>query len=222
MTGSPTSGNPLTAAGGPGGHHGHGRRAEWQDHHHRVRSGDEPLHARSPLRLRMILALTGLANGVAGILVFLLLLPSLPLVALFAVVLAGSLVNIAVVAHRIHQGPHYQPGPGIPPYRPVQAEQPPEPKPPAPTRVRRRRYLVLMGVCVLLITLAWTWIRIYSVGAALAMSAVAALIPPFAAAVANVDSPILREQDEPPPSRAQPPPEGPPPGPPRVRPPDRG
>jgi len=213
MTGSPTSGTPLTAAGGPDGHHG--RRGEWHDHHHRVRSGDEPLHARSPLRLRMILALTGLANGIAGIIVFL-LLHSTPLVVLFALVFVGSLVNIAVVAHRIHQGPHYQPGPGIPPYRPVQTEQPPEPKPPAPTRVRRRRYLILMGLCVLLITLAWTWIRIYSVGAALAMSAVAALIPPFAAAVANVDSPILREQDEPQPPRAQPP------DPPRVRPPDRG
>lgn len=222
MTGSPTSGNPLATAGGPGGHHG--RRGEWHEHH-RVRSGDEPLHARSPLRLRMILALTGLANGIAGILVFLLLLPSLPLVGLFAVVFVGSLVNIAVVAHRIRQGPHYQPGPGIPPYRPVQSELPPEPKPPAPTRVRRRRYLILMGVCVLLITMAWTWIRIYSVGAALAMSAVAALIPPFAAAIANVDSPILREWDEPgPPREERPGPPGPPrsPGPAPVRPPDRG
>ena len=219
MTGSPTSGTPLAPAGGPGGPHGR-RGGPWHEHH-RVRSGDEPLHARSPLRLRMILALTGLANGIAGIVVFL-LLGSPPLVVLFAVVCAGSLVNIAVVAHRIHQGPHYQPGPGIPPYRPVESAPPPAPKPPAPARVRRRRYLVLMGLCVLLITLAWGWIRIYSVGAALAMSAVAALIPPFAAAVANVDSPILREQDEPPPPTDGPSSAPPPSGPPPVRPPDRG
>jgi hypothetical protein len=217
MTGSPTSGPPLAAAGGPGGPHG--RRGDYRRDHHRVRSGDEPLHARSPLRLRLILALTGLANGIAGIVVFL-LLDSPPLVGLFAAVSIGSLVNIVVVVHHIHQGPHYQPGPGIPPYRPVESDLPSEPRPPAPTRVRRRRYLVLMGLCVLLITLAWSWIRIYSVGAALVMSAVAALIPPFAAAVANVDSPILREQDEPPPPPRQRPPD--PPGPAGVRPPDRG
>src|SRR3982074_1455913 len=41
--------------------------------HHRIRSGDEPVHARSPLRLRLGLALTGLANGLAGVIVFALL-----------------------------------------------------------------------------------------------------------------------------------------------------
>lgn len=217
MTGSPMSGAPPAAAGGPGGHHG--RRGDYRRDHHRVRSGDEPVHARSPLRLRLILALTGLANGVAGVVVFL-LLGSAALVALFAVVCVGSLVNIAVVVRHIRQGAHYQPGPAIPPYRPVEGEPPPGPRPPAPTRVRRRRYLLLMGACVLLITLAWTWIRIYSVGAALAMSAVAALIPPFAAIAANVDSPILRDQD----GDTPPPPSSPPgsPGPPPVRPPGRG
>jgi hypothetical protein len=53
-----------------------------------------------------------------------------------------------------------------------------------------------MGLCITLLILAWGWIRLYSVAAAVAMSAVAAIIPPFAAVVSNVDSPILREDEE--------------------------
>jgi hypothetical protein len=48
-----------------------------------------------------------------------------------------------------------------------------------------RRYLVLMGVCLALILLAWNLVRLWSPGAAIAMSAVAAVIPPVAAIVAN-------------------------------------
>lgn len=59
----------------------------------------------------------------------------------------------------------------------------------APTRTGRRRqriaYLVMMSVCALLVILAWSVIRIVSVPAAIGMSVVAALIPPFAAIVAN-------------------------------------
>lgn len=50
---------------------------------------------------------------------------------------------------------------------------------------RERAYLVMMGVCVLLIVLAWTLIWRYSVVAAVVMSAVALVIPPVAAIVAN-------------------------------------
>jgi hypothetical protein len=50
---------------------------------------------------------------------------------------------------------------------------------------RERAYLVLMGVCVLLIVLAWTLIRRYSVTAAVAMSAVALVVPPVAAIIGN-------------------------------------
>ncbi len=42
-----------------------------------------------------------------------------------------------------------------------------------------------MGVCLLLILLAWNVVRLFSVPAAVAMSAVAALIPPVAVVVAN-------------------------------------
>jgi Flp pilus assembly protein TadB len=199
MTGSPRSGASAAAPGAP-----RGRRD-----HHRIRSGDEPVHARSPLRLRLGLALVGLANGVAGVIVFA-LLHSAPLTGLFLVVCAVALINVAVVVHRIRQGPHYQPGPGVPPYRPVESDQRPTPRTPATARVRRRRYVIVMGACVLLITLAWTWIRLYSLTAALVMSAVAALMPPLAAVVTNVDSPIFRDEDTPADPR------------PPVRPPDRG
>ena len=50
---------------------------------------------------------------------------------------------------------------------------------------RQRAYLILMGACVLLIVLAWTLIWRYSVTAAVVMSAVALVVPPLAAIVAN-------------------------------------
>jgi hypothetical protein len=50
---------------------------------------------------------------------------------------------------------------------------------------RERAYLIMMGVCVLLIVLAWTLIWRYSVVAAVVMSAVALVVPPVAAIIAN-------------------------------------
>jgi hypothetical protein len=50
---------------------------------------------------------------------------------------------------------------------------------------RERAYLVMMGACVLLIVLAWTLIWRFSVTAAVVMSAVALVVPPVAAIVAN-------------------------------------
>ena len=52
-------------------------------------------------------------------------------------------------------------------------------------RVRKRRYFTLMGVCLVLILLAWNVVRLWSTTAAIVMSAVAAVIPPIAAVVAN-------------------------------------
>jgi len=56
-------------------------------------------------------------------------------------------------------------------------------------RQRRRRhwYFALMGSCLLLILLAWNVVRLFSPAAAIAMSAVAAVLPPLAAYVANRD-----------------------------------
>lgn len=52
-------------------------------------------------------------------------------------------------------------------------------------QVRKRRYFVMMGTCLGLVILAWTVVRLFSVTAAVVMSAAALAIPPFAAIVAN-------------------------------------
>ena len=57
---------------------------------------------------------------------------------------------------------------------------------------RKRAYLAMMGGCVLLIVLAWTLIWRYSVTAAVVMSAVALVVPPLAAIVANA-GPVNRQ-----------------------------
>ena len=58
---------------------------------------------------------------------------------------------------------------------------------PQSERLRRRKrwYFALMGVCVLLILLAWNLVRLWSTNAAVAMSVVAALLPPIAVVIAN-------------------------------------
>ncbi|WP_337191766.1 DUF3099 domain-containing protein [Nocardioides flavescens] len=65
-------------------------------------------------------------------------------------------------------------------------------------RTRRRAYAALMGTCVVLIVLAWNVVRLWSTGAAVAMSIVAALMPPVAAIVANLgaldDTDLPRER----------------------------
>lgn len=53
----------------------------------------------------------------------------------------------------------------------------------------RRWYFGLMGFCLLLILLAWNVVRLWSIPAAVAMSAVAVLIPPVAAIVGNRNGP---------------------------------
>ena len=49
----------------------------------------------------------------------------------------------------------------------------------------RRAYFWLMGTCIVLILLAWNVVRFWSIPAAVAMSIVAAVIPPVAAIVGN-------------------------------------
>jgi len=53
--------------------------------------------------------------------------------------------------------------------------------------MRRRKvvYGIMMGVCLTLFVLAWAVVRRFSPAAAIAMSVVAMLIPPFAVMVAN-------------------------------------
>jgi len=59
---------------------------------------------------------------------------------------------------------------------------------------RNRLYFAMMGTAIGLVVLAWTVIRIYSIAAAIAMSVVAAVIPPLAAIVANAGDEASRGQ----------------------------
>lgn len=82
-----------------------------------MRSGNEPVTARSPLRLRFWLSVWGMFWSAAGAAVFSLAArPGWAAVCAAVTVLAA--VDLAVVLRHIHQGPHYQPGPEIPPYEP--------------------------------------------------------------------------------------------------------
>jgi hypothetical protein len=56
---------------------------------------------------------------------------------------------------------------------------------------RKRTYFWLMGTCIGLIVVAWNVVRLFSVPLAIAMSVVAAVIPPAAAIIANWTYPVV-------------------------------
>ena len=56
------------------------------------------------------------------------------------------------------------------------------------SRRDKRLYLVLMAVCIGLFVLSWAVLDRYSVTAAVIVSAVALVIPPFAVIIANAAS----------------------------------
>lgn len=82
-----------------------------------MRSGNEPVTARSPLRLRFWLSLWGLVWAAAGTAAFS-MVGRPGWAAACGVVAVLAAVDLMVVVHHIHQGPHYQPGPDVPPYEP--------------------------------------------------------------------------------------------------------
>ncbi|MFJ8930364.1 MULTISPECIES: DUF6343 family protein [unclassified Streptomyces] len=83
---------------------------------HLIRTGDEPVTARSPLRLRLGLALFGLVWTVFGTVAF--LLAHRPGWALACGILwLITTVDLFMILRHIRQGPHYQPGRNVPPYR---------------------------------------------------------------------------------------------------------
>ncbi|WP_327282890.1 MULTISPECIES: DUF6343 family protein [unclassified Streptomyces] len=82
-----------------------------------MRSGNEPVTARSALRLRFWLSLWGLVWAVAGTAAFS-LVGRPGWAAACGAVAVLALVDLVVVLHHIHQGPHYQPGRDVPPYEP--------------------------------------------------------------------------------------------------------
>ena len=161
-----------------------------------MRSGDEPAHARSPLRLRLALAGFGGLLAVAWLVLSLIAGSAIGVACAAALgVIAGT--NITVVVYRIRQGPHFQPGPDVPPYQPVPPYRPvpPAPRPgvgglgrtgrATPEAVRQRRYFVLMGLCLTLLLVAWLVVRLYSTTATVILTVIAMVIPPVAAIVAN-------------------------------------
>lgn len=72
--------------------------------------------------------------------------------------------------------------------------EPDGPLDPPPSRRDQRLYFVLMTICIGLFVLAWAVVDRYSTVAAIVMSAVALVIPPFAAIVANAASAIDRRR----------------------------
>ncbi|MCA6091737.1 DUF6343 family protein [Streptomyces sp. SCA3-4] len=88
-----------------------------------MRTGNEPITARSPLRLRCGLAAFGLVWATGGAWLF--AAAGHPGWAIACGVLAlVALVDLVVVIRHIRQGPHYQPGRDVPPYEPVKERKP--------------------------------------------------------------------------------------------------
>ncbi|MGW7453186.1 DUF6343 family protein [Streptomyces sp. NPDC054787] len=82
-----------------------------------MRTGNEPVTARSPLRLRFWLGVWGLIWAVGGTVAF--SLASRPGWAAACAALAVIVVvDLVMVVRHMRQGPHYQPGPDVPPYEP--------------------------------------------------------------------------------------------------------
>ncbi|NBM16801.1 DUF6343 family protein [Streptomyces sp. GC420] len=82
-----------------------------------MRTGSEPMTARSPLRMRFWLSVWGLIWTVGGSVAF--AFQGRPGWAVACGVLALIVaVDLFMVVRHIRQGPHYQPGPDVPPYEP--------------------------------------------------------------------------------------------------------
>jgi hypothetical protein len=152
-----------------------------------TRTGDEPMHARSALGLRLALTLAGLVCWAVAA-VIMLAAGERVVAGVFGLIAVLAGVNAAFVVHRMRQGPHWQPSLSTPPYRPVEEDRPRPARttpPPVSEQIRARRYLLIMGTCLGLIVLAWGVVRLWSVPIAVGMSVVAMVLPPIAALVAN-------------------------------------
>ncbi|MFI1967616.1 hypothetical protein BLA24_01485 [Streptomyces cinnamoneus] len=87
-----------------------------------MRTGNEPMTARSPLRLRCGLAAFGLVWTIAGTVLF--ALAGQPGWAIACgVLVAVTVVDLTLIIRHIRQGPHYQPGRDVPPYEAVREER---------------------------------------------------------------------------------------------------
>ncbi|KOV94460.1 DUF6343 family protein [Streptomyces sp. NRRL B-3648] len=97
-----------------------------------MRTGSEPVTARSALRARFWLSVWGLVWAAFGTAAFALVGQPGWAVACGVLLLLVTL-DMTMILRHIRQGPHYQPGRDIPPY------QPPDGQPPYPGRRGHRR-----------------------------------------------------------------------------------
>ncbi|MGW4440339.1 DUF6343 family protein [Streptomyces sp. NPDC004596] len=97
-----------------------------------MRTGSEPVTARSALRARFWLSLWGVLWAVFGTAVFS-LVGRPGWAAACAVLWLVATVDLAVIVRHMRQGAHYQPGPGVPPYPPPEGG----PRGPGPPWSRR-------------------------------------------------------------------------------------
>ncbi|AYG83559.1 hypothetical protein DWB77_05757 [Streptomyces hundungensis] len=87
------------------------------------RTGNEPITARSPLRMRLWLSVWGLIWALGGTVGF--ALEGRPgWMAACAVLAAVIVVDLFMIVRHIRQGPHYQPGRDVPPYEPLRKRRP--------------------------------------------------------------------------------------------------
>ncbi|MFD7015463.1 DUF6343 family protein [Streptomyces sp. NPDC059161] len=88
-----------------------------------LRTGNEPITARSPLRMRLWLSIWGLIWALGGTVGF--TLEARPgWAAACAVLTVVIIVDLIMIIRHIRQGPHYQPGRDIPPYEPPSTRRP--------------------------------------------------------------------------------------------------
>ncbi|MFI9120785.1 DUF6343 family protein [Streptomyces bikiniensis] len=82
-----------------------------------MRTGSEPVTARSPLRMRFWLSVWGLLWAAFGTVAFV-LVGRAGWAAACGVLFLVVLVDLVLVVRRMRQGPHWQPGRDVPPYDP--------------------------------------------------------------------------------------------------------
>ncbi|MFJ2258288.1 DUF6343 family protein [Streptomyces sp. NPDC087844] len=82
-----------------------------------MRTGSEPATARSALRARLWLSVWGFVWAIVGTALFALVGRTGWAVACGVLWLIVT-VDLAMILRHLRQVPHYQPGPGIPPYPP--------------------------------------------------------------------------------------------------------
>ncbi|MFB7027341.1 MULTISPECIES: DUF6343 family protein [unclassified Streptomyces] len=82
-----------------------------------MRTGNEPVTARSPLRMRFWLSVWGLLWAAFGTIAFA-LVGRPGWAAACGVLFLVVLVDMVLVVRRMRQGPHWQPGRDVPPYDP--------------------------------------------------------------------------------------------------------